>query len=53
MKKMIQKAIAQANKKGLKVNKNRFAIGWSITLPSGAGFHALSDSEMVKYIQAY
>ncbi len=49
----IQDAIAQAKKKGLTVRKNSFKNGWSVTMPNGAGFHAVSDNELVMYVRAY
>jgi hypothetical protein len=47
----MKKILAVAHKKGLVVRKGM--SGWSVTLPNGAGFHTLSDSELIKYVSAY
>ena len=52
MKKQIKMAREIASKKGLLVRKG-MSYGWSVTLPSGVGFHTLSDADMIKYVRAY
>lgn len=48
----IQDVIKQAQKKGLKVTKNTFAPGWSISIPGGC-YHATSDADMIDYVKGY
>lgn len=52
MKKQIKAARIIASKKGLIVRKG-MSHGWSVTMPNGVGFHALSDLDMIKYVRAY
>ena len=52
MKKQIKATQDIAIKKGLIVRKG-MSHGWSVTLPNGVGFHALSDADMIRYVKAY
>lgn len=45
--------IKLAKNKGLRVIKNSFVEGWSITLPSGGTYCAKTVSDLIGYIKGY
>ncbi len=53
MKPHIKAIIQKASKKGLVVSPNLFRTGYSIKLPNGGCYNAVSDSDMICYVNGY
>ncbi len=49
----VKRAILLGRTKKLKVVRNSFKEGWAIILPNGSNYHAMSDKDMVTYVQKY
>ncbi len=49
----VDKAIKLAKKKGLRVQRNVFSLGYCITTPSGLIIRANNETELFNWINGY